>query len=118
VGGIIGGILGFGGGAAGGTLVAPGVGTVAGAAEGTIQGAAEGAVIGAALGAAIGDLIDSLSKPKPNCNSGRQTKCALIGTDKTLRGCIYACDDGTLWFQAGPCPAFIYRDWGTGVPNR
>lgn len=64
------------------------------------------------------DDARAIPKPKPNCNSGRQTKCTLMGFDKILRGCIYTCDDGTLWYQAGPCPAFIYRDWGTGVPNR
>jgi hypothetical protein len=92
-------------------------GTIVGGVAGAIGGAAAGSRIGTGVGAAVGALIGALLADA-TCNSGRQTKCALIGTDKTLRGCIYACDDGTLWFQAGPCSAYVYRDWGTGVPNR
>jgi RHS repeat-associated protein len=119
VGGIVGGILGAGGGAAGGTLVAPGVGTIGGGIEGGVEGAAAGAAAGAAIGAAIGNAIDNLLKrnPPPSCNNGKQSKCMPIGYDKQLGGCRYICDDGTMWFEAGPCKPFTYKPWGEGFPK-
>jgi hypothetical protein len=71
VGGILGGIVGFGGGAVGGTFVLPGGGTIAGGWEGGAGGAAVGTVAGAYLGGVIGNAIESIlnkSKAKPPCN--------------------------------------------------
>jgi RHS repeat-associated protein len=115
IGAALGGILGAIVGGGGGTLVAPGVGTVGGGAEGAIEGAA----VGAAIAAGIGNAIDNFLKrnPPPTCDSGKQSKCMPLGYDKQLGGCRYVCDDGTMWFEAGPCKAFIYKPWGDGFPK-
>jgi hypothetical protein len=54
---------------------------------------------------------------KQPCNNGKQSLCRPLGYDKQLGGCRYICDDGTMWFEAGPCQAYIYKPWGEGFPK-
>jgi RHS repeat-associated protein len=54
---------------------------------------------------------------KPRGNAGKQSKCVPVGYDKQLSGCRYLCDDGTVWFEAGPCKPFTYKPWGEGFPK-
>jgi RHS repeat-associated protein len=58
------------------------------------------------------------NKPSPPpCNTGRQSKCVPIGYDKQLGGCRYLCDDGRVWFEAGPCKGVTFKPWGDGFPK-
>ncbi len=50
-------------------------------------------------------------------SGGKQSKCMPLGYDKQLGGCRYICDDGTVWFEAGPCKPFTYKPWREGFPK-
>ncbi len=81
--GVIGGTLGAGAGATGGTFVAPGVGTLGGGAAGAAEGATVGAVAGGAIGAVIGNAIeDFFAKTKspfaPDTCRRNKKECDLL----------------------------------------
>jgi len=130
VGGQIGAGVGVAGGAVGGavagaptgpgeTITIPG-----GAVGGGVAGGTAGVIVGGTAGAIIGDIVEDWaeaqlkkrpSQTKTKCENsdttGKQARCTNPQFIPELDGCEYACEDGTVWFDAS-CVPVVYKNWG------